>query len=63
MGPISTLWRGINGGPPGALLDLAILGAFTLILSAVLLDEFDEKLRSEILRGPMRIAVCSGLYL
>jgi putative PIN family toxin of toxin-antitoxin system len=33
------------GGLPGAFLDLAILGAFTLVVSAVPLDELDEKLR------------------
>jgi putative PIN family toxin of toxin-antitoxin system len=33
------------GGLPGAFLDLAIVGAFTLVVSAVLLDELDEKLR------------------
>lgn len=37
------------GGLPGAFLDLAILGAFTLILSAVLLDELDERLRLKFL--------------
>ena len=35
------------GGFPGSVLDLAILGAFTLILSPALLDELDEKLRAK----------------
>jgi|SRR5580704_11710873 putative PIN family toxin of toxin-antitoxin system len=35
------------GGLPGSVLDLAILGAFTLILSPALLDELDEKLRAK----------------
>jgi putative PIN family toxin of toxin-antitoxin system len=33
------------GGLPGALLDLAFLRSFTLIVSRTLLDELDEKLR------------------
>jgi len=37
------------GGLPGAFLDLAILGAFTLVVSAALLDELDEKLRLKFL--------------
>jgi putative PIN family toxin of toxin-antitoxin system len=35
------------GGFPGSVLELAILGAFTLILSPALLDELDEKLRAK----------------
>lgn len=35
------------GGFPGSVLDLAILGAFTLILSPALPDELDEKLRAK----------------
>jgi len=35
------------GGLPGSVLDLAILRAFTLILSPALLDELDEKLRAK----------------
>jgi putative PIN family toxin of toxin-antitoxin system len=33
------------GGLPGVFLDLALLGSFSLVTSAVLLDELDEKLR------------------
>lgn len=33
------------GGLPGIFLDLALLESFTLVASAVLLDELDEKLR------------------
>ena len=33
------------GGLPGLLLDLGITQAFTLVISAALLDELDEKLR------------------
>lgn len=35
------------GGLPGALLDLAFLRSFTLIISLALLDELDEKLREK----------------
>jgi uncharacterized protein len=35
------------GGLPGSVLDLAFLRAFTLILSAALLDELDEKLQAK----------------
>jgi putative PIN family toxin of toxin-antitoxin system len=35
------------GGLPGSLLDLALLRAFTLIISPALLDELDEKLRTK----------------
>ena len=35
------------GGLPGSLLDLALLRAFTLIISPALLDELDEKLRAK----------------
>ena len=33
------------GGPPGSLLDLALLQSFLLVISPALLDELDEKLR------------------
>jgi len=33
------------GGPPGSLLDLALLKSFLPIISPALLDELDEKLR------------------
>jgi putative PIN family toxin of toxin-antitoxin system len=33
------------GGPPGAVLDLALLQSFRSIMSPALLDELDEKLR------------------
>lgn len=33
------------GGPPGSLLDLALLQSFLVIISPPLLDELDEKLR------------------
>jgi len=32
------------GGLPGAFLDLAIFGAFTLVISPAILDELEEKL-------------------
>jgi uncharacterized protein len=35
------------GGLPGSLLDLALLRAFTLVISPALLDELDEKLRTK----------------
>jgi len=35
------------GGLPGDFLDLALAGAFTLVTSAALLDELDEKLRGK----------------
>jgi putative PIN family toxin of toxin-antitoxin system len=35
------------GGLPGSVLELAFLRAFTLILSAALLDELDEKLQEK----------------
>jgi putative PIN family toxin of toxin-antitoxin system len=35
------------GGLPGSLLDLAFLRSFTLVVSAALLDELDEKLREK----------------
>jgi len=35
------------GGLPGSLLDLALLRAFTLIISPALLDELDEKLQAK----------------
>jgi putative PIN family toxin of toxin-antitoxin system len=35
------------GGLPGSLLDLAFLRSFTLLISPVLLDELDEKLREK----------------
>jgi putative PIN family toxin of toxin-antitoxin system len=40
------------GGVPGALLDLAFLRAFTLIISPALLDELDEKLRAKFEMSP-----------
>jgi putative PIN family toxin of toxin-antitoxin system len=40
------------GGLPGALLDLAFLRAFTLIISPALLDELDEKLRAKFEMSP-----------
>ncbi len=40
------------GGLPGAFLDLAILGTSTLVVSAALLDEPDEKLRLTFLVTP-----------
>jgi putative PIN family toxin of toxin-antitoxin system len=39
-------------GLPGALLDLAFLRAFTLIISPALLDELDEKLRAKFGMSP-----------
>ncbi len=33
------------GGLPGTVPDLALVGSFTLVTSAALLDELDEKLR------------------
>jgi uncharacterized protein len=40
------------GGLPGAFLDLAFVGSFTLITSSVLLDELDEKLRGKFEIAP-----------
>jgi putative PIN family toxin of toxin-antitoxin system len=40
------------GGLPGAFLDLAFAGSFTLITSSVLLDELDEKLRGKFEVAP-----------
>jgi putative PIN family toxin of toxin-antitoxin system len=40
------------GGLPGSLLDLALLRAFTLIISPALLDELDEKLRAKFEMSP-----------
>jgi putative PIN family toxin of toxin-antitoxin system len=39
-------------GLPGSLLDLAVLRAFTLIISPALLDELDEKLRAKFGLSP-----------
>ena len=35
------------GGLPGTFLDMALLPAFTLVTSAALLDELDDKLRTK----------------
>jgi putative PIN family toxin of toxin-antitoxin system len=40
------------GGLPGSLLDLALLRAFTLIISPALLDELDEKLQAKFEMSP-----------
>ncbi len=40
------------GGLPGSFLDLALMGAFTLVASPALLDELDEKLRAKFELSP-----------
>lgn len=46
------------GGLPGSFLDLALLFAFTLIVSQALLDELDEKLRGKFkLSGDEAMAI------
>jgi len=43
------------GGLPGTFLDLALLGAFTLVVSRVLLTELEETLRRKFALSPSDI--------
>jgi putative PIN family toxin of toxin-antitoxin system len=45
------------GGLPGALLDLILLRSFDTLISPVLLDELDEKLRLKFKVSPSEAAV------